>query len=558
MNGVHGIAAVDRRTTGDDARKRNIAAGTALAELLRTTLGPTGRDKMLVGDGTVIVSNDGASIVDRLSLDSPAARLLADVARAQRGELGDGSTTAVVLAGALLAEAERLFDDGVHPTTVIAGYADASRRARSRLDELVSAPDGEAARRNVVSTAITGRWDERRTAFLADLSTRAHRAARDADAGGANPSAITIHGVAGGATTDSELLDGLVIDTDASSTSLSSIPADVPRHLSDARIALLDDELTIQSPESARYSVDGPDGLRRARDHERDEYRRYVETLRNHGVDVCFCQKSIDDGLRARLARAGILAFERTRQDEVHKLSRATGARPVMRLDALDPSAVGRADELERVRLGGGSFVVVREASSRQVSVVLRGSPEHVVDETERIVRDGIALLRTLDARPGLVPGGGATEVALALAVRAFGRCVDDRRALAVDAFADAIETIPVSLARNAGMDPIDSLLELRRRHADGERSVGIDGDSRSVTDVAARGVVEPVRLADRVVANATDAATLVLRIDDVIRTRGTSDGGAHDHGHDHDHDHDHDHGGVSGDPGGYPWAISH
>jgi chaperonin GroEL (HSP60 family) len=153
-----------------------------------------------------------------------------------------------------------------------------------------------------------------------------------------------------------------------------------------------------------------------------------------------------------------------------------------------------------------------------------------------------------------LVPGGGATEVALALAVRAFGRCVDDRRALAVDAFADAIETIPVSLARNTGMDPIDSLLELRRRHADGERSVGIDGDSRSVTDVAARGVVEPVRLADRVVANATDAATLVLRIDDVIRTRGTSGGGAHDHGHDHDHDH----GGVSGDPGGYPWAISH
>jgi chaperonin GroEL (HSP60 family) len=555
MNGIHGIATVDGRTTGDDARERNIAAGTALSALLRTTLGPNGRDKMLVDDGTVIVTNDGANIVDRLALDSPAARLLAGVARAQRGELGDGSTAAIVLAGTLLAEAETLLDDGLHPTTVIAGYADAAGHARSLLDDLASAPDGEADRRAVVSTAVTGRWDERRTAFLADLSTRAYRAARAGDGDGADLSAITIHGAAGGATTDSELLDGLVIDTDTSSTSLSSIAADVPRRLTDVRIALLDDELTIQSPDSvSRYSVDGPNGLRRARDHERDEYRRYVETLRSHGIDVCFCQKSIDDGLRARLAKAGILAFERTRQDEVHKLSRATGARPVMRLDALDPSAVGRADELERVRLGKGSFVVVREASSRQVSVLLRGSPEHVVDETERIVSDGIALLETLDAHPGLVPGGGATEVALALAVRTFGRGVDDRRALAVDAFADALETVPVSLARNAGMDPVDSLLELRRRHADGERSVGVDGDTGTVTDVMARGVVEPVRLKDRVVANATDAATLVLRVDDVIRTRGTRGGEKHDH----DHDHGHGHGGVRSDPDGYPWAISH
>ena len=555
MSVIDGIAAVDRRTTGDDARGRNIAAGTALADLLRTTLGPNGRDKMLVDDGTVVVTNDGASIVDRLSLDSPAARLLAGVARSQRDELGDGSTAAIVLAGALLAEAETLLDDGLHPTTVVAGYADAAGHARSLLDDLATPPDGEATRNDVVSTAVTGRWDEHRTAFLADLSTRAYRAARDADAGDdADLSAVTIHGAAGGATTDSELLDGLVVDTDTSSTSLASIAADVPRRLTDVRIALIDDELTIQSPDSAsRYSVDGPDGLRRIRDHERDECRRYVETLRRHGVDVCFCQKSIDHGLRASLAEAGVLAFERTRQDEIHKLSRATGARPVMRLDALDASAVGRADELERVRLGNGSFVVVREGSSRRVSVLLRGSPRHVVDETERIVSDGIALLETLDARPGLVPGGGATEAELALAVRASGRGIDDRRALAVEAFAAALETVPGSLARNAGMDPVDSLLELRRRHAAGEESVGIDGEAGTVTDVTASGVVEPVRLVDRVVANATDAATLVLRVDDVIRTRGTRGDGA-----DHDHDHDHDHGGVRGDPGGYPWAIGH
>lgn len=558
MNGLEGITTVARRTAGDDAVTRNVAAGTALSDLLRTTLGPRGRDKMLVGDGTVLVTNDGANIVDRMTLDAPAARLVAGVARAQRGELGDGSTAAIVLAGALLSEAESLLDDGFHPTTVIEGYAAASAHARSRLDELASAPDDDAAR-DVVSTAITGRWDERRTAFLADLSARAYRAVpREGER--ADLSAITIHGVAGGATTDSELLDGLVIDTEASSTSLAAIAADVPRRLTDTRIALLDDELTIRSPASvSRYRIEDHEGIRRVRDHERDEYRRYVELLRGHGVDVLFCQKSIDDGLRADLARAGILAFERTRQDEVHKLSRATGAKPVMRLDALDPSAIGRADELERVRLGDDWFVVVREPSSTQVSVLLRGSPEHVVDETERIVSDGIALLETLDARPGLVPGGGATEVELALAVREFGRGVDGRRALAVDAFADALETIPVSLARNAGLDPVDSLLELRTRHADGERSAGVvvDGGTATVGDVTAGRVVEPVRLEDRIVANATDAATLVLRIDDVIETRGTgeSDGGGHDHDHDHDHSHG---GGLRGDTHGYPWAIGH
>lgn len=550
MNGVGRIANVTRRIGSEDVGEVTVEAGVALSEMLRTTLGPNGRDKMLVGDGTVVLTNDGGSIVDRMDIESPAATLVSDVARVQNGELGDGSTSAIILAGALLDEASELFDDGFHPTTVVDGYRQAATRTGTALDDLgwtVGPDDGETLR-SVVATTVTGRWDEARTAFLADLSVRAFRASH-----GTRASDVTIHGVAGGATTDSELLDGLVIDTDASSTSLSGVAAPVPRRVTDARVAIVNDELTIQSPESmSRYTLEAADDLQRAQTFEDEEYRRDAETLAAHDVDVLFCQKAVDDRLRTRLARDGVLVFERTRQDEIHKLERATGARPVMRVDELGATAVGRADEVERVDLGDGSFVIVREASSTQVSLLLRGGTDHVVDETERIVVDAISLLDAVDGRPSLVPGGGATEVELARALRAHARGVDDREAVAVSAFADAVETVPVSLARNAGMDPIDTLLDLRKRHADGDARAGIDGDTNRIADMADRGVVEPTRLKRRVVANATDVAALLLRVDGIIRTEGSGDAeGVDDHGHGHA-------GGLESDTGGYPWAIGH
>jgi chaperonin GroEL (HSP60 family) len=556
MDGLGRIANVTRQVGPNDAAELTVDAGVALAEMLRTTLGPNGRDKMLVDDGTVVLTNDGGSIVDRMDIESPAANVVADVARAQSGELGDGATAAVALVGALLDEADDLLDDGFHPTTVVDGYREAAGRVGTALDDVAwTTNDDDETLRRVVETTITGRWDDARTAFLADLTVRAFRASRGR--GTDRMDDVTIHGVAGGATTDSELLDGLVIDTDASSTSLSEVAASVPRRVADARVAVVDDELTIQSPESvSRYSVETVAELERARAFEDDEYRRFVETLTATDVDVLFCQKSVDDRLRARLAHEGILVFERTRQDEIHKLERATGATPVMRLDALDAAAVGHADEVERVELGDGSFVVVREASSEQVSVVLRGGTDHVVDETERIVVDALTLLGALGDRPALVAGGGAAEVALAADLRDHGRGIGDREAIAVDAFADALETIPVALARNAGLDPIDTLLDLRARHADGDARTGIDGDDGAITDVAESGIVEPARLKRRVVANATDAAALLLRIDGIVETESS---GGEASGHDHDHDEDGTPaGGVRADTGGYPWAIGH
>jgi len=556
MSRVNTIANASHGLDGDDAVRRNISDGVALADVLRTTLGPNGRDKMLVGDGQAVLTNDGASIVDRIDIESPAATLVADVARAQGGEIGDGSTSAIVLAGTLLREAGSLLDDGFHPTTVVNGYAAAATRAQARLPEIATRGERADDRlHDVVETSITGRWDAERTAFLADLAVRGYRAARTG--GGPRLENVTIHGIAGGGTADSTLLDGLVIDTDRSSTSLSDVPAPLARRVEDARVAVVDHELTIRTAASApRLSVEDADDIRRLQEFETEEYERYVEALSAHDVDVLFCQKSIDDRLRALLAREGILAFERTRQDEVHKLRRATGASPVMKLDDLDAAVVGRASVIERRSLGPSEFVLVRDEASSQVSLLLRGGTDHVVDETERIVVDAIDLLASFDAHPGLVAGGGAAEAALAADLRTWSRGIGDRTQVAVEAFADALETIPFTLARNAGHDPVDTVLELRRRHDDGDATVGIDVKTGDVTDTLARGIVEPLRLEERLVANAAQAAATVLRIDGIIHVDepfGGGDGHAAE-----DHDHDHAGGGVRSDPHGYPWAIGH
>ncbi|SFG07651.1 Chaperonin GroEL (HSP60 family) [Halopelagius inordinatus] len=555
MHGPDSIADITRQT--DDAVSRNIAAGVALSEVLRTTLGPKGRDKMLVGDGTVVLTNDGASIVDRIDVESPAANVVAGVARSQGGEVGDGSTSAIVLAGALLKEAESLLEEGFHPTTVVTGYRTASRRARDTLADVASVADPEdrSVLRDVAAATITGRWDEERSTFLADLSARAYLAVRGDD--GPRLGNVTVHGVPGAATTDSELLDGLVVDTDRSSTSLSDVPEPAPRRVTDARVAIVDDQLTVREPDATSgYTFEDAEDLRRAQEFETDEYRRYERALTTRGVDVLFCQKSVDERLRARLAREGILVFERTRQDEVRKLERATGASAVMRLEDLSAESVGRADAVVRTELAGTEFVTVREASSSQVSLLLRGGTDHVVDETERIVVDAVSLLATFEDRPRLVPGGGATEIALARDLRSYAPTVAGREQFAVEAFADALERIPFTLAQNAGMDPIDALLELRRRHDGGDGGVGVAADDGTIDDVTARGVSEPLRLKDRVVANATDAAGFLLRIDEIIQTNKSPSSHGSEEGHDHDHSHAG--GGLRSDPHGYPWAIGH
>ncbi len=541
------------RTAGAEARRANLRAARALAETVRTTLGPMGRDKMLVGrDGRVVVTNDGASVLRRMEVEDPAARLLVEVATAQEGTVGDGTTTAVLLAGELLDAAGSLLEDGLHPTTVVEGFRLALVHARGQLDEVgvdVDTAD-ESVLRDVARTAVTGRWDDAATDRFASLAVSGVRAVEtDSRVEVRN---LTLGAYPGGELADSTLLDGLLVDMETSSTSFEAIDVSLPRSIADARIALVDDELKTEKADAVGHTtVSTADELQRLREYEDDARSRAVATLTDHDVDVVFCQKSVDDEVRSSLTRSGVLVLERTRQDELDALARATGASALRSVADLDEAAIGHAGRVERRDVGTTQVVVVSECpGERQASLLLRGGTEHVVEETERIVEDCIAVTELAIHEGRVLPGGGAAYLALARDLESYAPTVGGREQLAVEAFASALEGVPRTLARNAGRNPVDSLVALRARHHDGDRTVGVgaDGDPRDMLDA---GVLEPRGVVDRCLTHAAAAAGMVLRIDDVISISGSGNAGAG--GHD-----DHDHGGHGHDHGGYPWAIGH
>jgi len=541
---------------GGDARSANIAAGRALAELLRTTLGPKGLDKMLVGaDGKVVVTNDGASMLDRMDVDQPIATVLVDIASQQEERTGDGTTTAVVLAGELLAAAEDLLERGLHPTTITDGYHRAVRQAIRTLERdalVIDSTDPERLR-EVARTVITGKWDDEATAFLARQVVETVQAIRGDHT--VDFEKITRKTAPGGSVFDSRVVDGLLIDMAESSTDVVSPDPGPPRRIEGATVALVDDQLTIETPTGGGpVTVESPADLDAFRAYEDEVHASQVDRIAGVDADVVFCQKSIDDRVRYLLAKEGILAVERTRQDELHKLGRATGARPVASVDELTPAVTGRAGLVERRDLGSTRFTVVSDAEGfDQVSLLLRGGTEHVADEVKRLVDDCFYVLRLVIEDGRVVPGGGAVEVHLATDLRDYAATVPRREQLAIEAFADALETIPRTLAETAGIDPIDGLLELRTRHHRGEERTGLDLDTGGVADMLDRGVVESVAVKRQALDSAAEAANLVLRIDDVVA--GAVDRDGHGHG---EEDHAHGPGEFVESAEGYPWAVGH
>ncbi|AQL43271.1 hypothetical protein BV210_11315 [Halorientalis sp. IM1011] len=540
-----------------DVRDMNVTAGRVLADTIRTTLGPKGMDKMLVGDrGKVVVTNDGASILDRLEIEHPAAQELLRVAESQRDCIGDGTTTAVVLAGELLAEAADLVEKGLHPTTIDRGYRLALDRARSELaaQTIEIDPADTETLLNVAHTAVTGKWSDDEAAALLELVVEA---AQSVERNGVvERRRITRTTIPGGAPTDSELVSGLAIDMGSSSTTLASLDVDLPTRIEDAGVALVDDQLTVEKADAITHvSVETPDQLERLADYEGAVYREQATGIADAGADIVFCQKSIDDEVLAALARAGILAVERTRQDELHKLARATGAEMVMRVDELTPEHVGRAGRIERRTVAGTHLAVVGDCpDSEQRSLLLRGGTEHVIAETKRLIENCLDDVTLAIETDGVVPGGGATEVALAATLRDAADGVAGREQLAVTAVADALEAIPRTLAASAGLDPIDTVLALRNRHDGGDETAGLDVTTGQVADMVDSGVLDPVQVKRHAITGAIEAATVLVGIDDVILA--TSDDES-EHGHDHDHGHEGGHGGVEA-TGGYPWAVGH
>lgn len=541
------------RTTGADAQRGNVAAGTTLAAAVRSTLGPNGMDKMLVGDdGTVVVTNAGASILERLAVEDPTAQMVVDVATTQADVVGDGTTTAVLLTGELLAEAESLLDDGLHPTTILDGYRTAVGHARDRLPEYGVTVDHEDddLLLDVARTAVTGKWDDAATDRFAELAVDAVRTV--AVRGGADLRRLVVQAYAGGALDESELVDGILVDTNTSSTSIEGYDADLPRTLTDARVALVDQELTVKNADAvSRTNVSDPDQLAEFREYEADVRSAAVRTVVDLDADVLCCQKSIDDPIRTALARHGVLAIERTRQDELDALARTTGATAVPSVDDLDPTAVGFAGNIERRTVGTTEVLMARDCpNEQQASLLLRGGTEHVAQETKRVVDDCLAVVQLVMRDEIAVPGGGAVETALARNLSSHAAGVGGREQLAVEAVADALEAVPRTLAQNAGRSPVDALTELRSRHHAGDHTVGI-GPNGALRDMSALGVLEPRTVVDRSLSSALEAATMILRVDDVIAAEFTGEDGGHDH-------EDHDHGGVVHDTGGYPWAIGH
>ncbi|WP_418286269.1 TCP-1/cpn60 chaperonin family protein [Halorubrum sp. DTA46] len=553
----------ESRTGGHTAAGADPAR--AIAAALRSTLGPNGLDKMVIDrSGTVVVTNTGATVLDAVEIDAPIGRVIRDAIQTHARHVGDGTTTTALLVGELLDAADELVAEGLHPTSVADGYVRAADRAQDTLREL-SVPIGpdDARVRAAASTAVTGRWDAAATERFADLSVGALRSV------GFDAARVTLHAYPGGGLADSERVEGILVDTDESSTTVDGFGTEGRRALAEPTIALVDGEVALPVDGAAgAVAVQNPGDLATVRDHERAVGRDLIRSITEREVDVLVCQQSIDDDLRTELARAGVLPVERTRRDEFDAIARAAGATAVTAPADLDRDALGSVGAVRRRSVGGGAVLTLTDLPGEShESLLLRGGTPHVAAETKRIVADCLAVARHA-ARGGVVPGAGAPMMAVSNAVSDHATSVDDRSALALDAFADAVTVIPRTLARNAGADPIDALAALRARHHDGEATAGIDR-SGAVRDAFDAGIVEPVAVPARCLETAVRTARLVLRVDQTLDAEagGSRSAGTEHHGHGDGHRHgDGDvHGRGDGrthghghDRGGYPWALSH
>nr|WP_232703621.1 thermosome subunit alpha [Halobacterium wangiae] len=502
-----------QRTSGKDAQSMNITAGKAVAEAVRTTLGPKGMDKMLVDStGEVVVTNDGVTILKEMDIEHPAANMIVEVAETQETEVGDGTTSAVVVSGELLSEAEDLLEQDIHATTLAQGYRQAAEQAKEFLEDAaidVSADDTETLEK-IAATAMTGKGAENAKDVLSTLVVSAVQSVADDDS--VDTDNVKVEKVTGGAIENSELIEGVIVDK-------TRVSENMPFGVEDARIALVDDGLEIQETEiDTEVNVTDPDQLQQFLDQEEEQLKAMVDSLSEAGANVVFVDGGIDDMAQHYLAKEGILAVRRVKSDDFTRLSRATGATPVSNVKEIDADDLGDAGSVAQKDIGGDERIFVEDVEeAKSVTLVLRGGTEHVVDEVERAIDDSLGVVRVTLEDGKVLPGGGAPETELAMELRDFADSVGGREQLAVEAFADALEVIPRTLAENAGHDPIDSLVDLRSQHDGGDKAAGLDAYTGDVVTMTDDGVVEPLRVKTQAIESATEAAVMILRIDDVI-----------------------------------------
>jgi thermosome len=507
-----------RRLIGRDAQRMNILAARVISEAVRTTLGPRGMDKMLVDTlGDVIVTNDGVTILKEMEVEHPAAKMLVEVAKTQDELVGDGTTTAVVIAGELLHEAEKLLDQSIHPTVIADGYRLAAEKSEEILNGIAEPVkiDAVDTLKRIAITAITGKKAESGREILSDLVVKAVRQIVDKSNGKykADIDYIGVEKKPGGNINDSQLIQGIILDKERVNPSM-------PKRVKDAKIVLVDVALEIKKTETdAEIRITSPDQLRAFIDEEETILKKMVDKIVSTGANVLVCQKGIDDIAQHYLSKEGFYAVRRAKKSDMEKLARATGGTVVTSLDDLTPQDLGKAGLVEEEKIGDDKMTFVKGCKDpKAVSMLIRGGSEHVVDEVERAVHDALCVVAASIEDEKIVIGGGAPEVELAKRLREYAQTVGGRETLAINGFANAVESIPRSLAENAGLDSIDILVELRAKHEkpDG-KFMGIDVYNGKVSDMMKQGVFEPLRTKTQAIKSASEAAIMILRIDDVI-----------------------------------------
>lgn len=506
------------RESGKDAQRNNIEAAKAIADTIKTTLGPKGMDKMLVDSlGDITISNDGATIMKQMDVDHPTAKMIVEIAKGQDQEVGDGTTSAVVLAGELLKQAELLLDQNVHPTVIANGYKLASSKATEILSNIGMKSIDENALKNVARTAMTGKNVGGVTDFLADIAVKAvNSIVEDRDGKKVvDVDNILVQKKYGGGITDTELIDGVVIDKE-------KVHARMPSEVKNAKIALIDSGLEIKKTEiDAKVQISDPSKIQAFLDQEEETLKSMVDKIKNSGANVVLSQKGIDDLAQHFLAKEGIYGVRRVKKSDMEKIAKATGAKIVTNLDDLSSKDLGFASKVEERKIGDDRLTFIMGCKfPKAVSILIRGGTQHTIDEVERALHDALKVVGVAIEDGSVVVGGGATESELSLELRKYAPSIGGREQLAIEAFANALEIIPRTLAENAGMDPIDTLLSLRAEHQKGNKNYGVDAIEGKTGDMLKKNVIEPVRVKKHAIESATEVATMILRIDDVISSK--------------------------------------
>ena len=502
------------RNRGQEAQNNNFAAARAVAGAVRSTLGPKGMDKMLIDSmGDITITNDGVTILKEMDIEHPAAKMMVEIAKTQDAEVGDGTTTAVVIAGELLKNAEGLLAQSVHPTVIAEGYQMAAAKALVMLDgfAITVKPTDTAMLKKIAETALTGKNAEINKDRLCDMLVKAITFVTDPD-GKVDITHINVEKKVGGSLDDTNLIEGMVIDKERAHPSM-------PKSVKNAQILLLNAALEFKKTEvNAKINISTPGQAQAFLDEEEHMVHTMVNKVVKSGATVIFCQKGIDDVAQHYLAKAGILAIRRVKKSDIENLARATGANIANSIDAINPKDLGTAGLVEERKVSGDEMIYVSKCKNpKAVSIIVRGGTEHVVDELERAIHDALMVVSVVIEGKKIVAGGGAPETELSLELRRYASQEGGRVQLAIEAFAAALEVIPRSLAENAGLDAIDMLVAIRAAHEGGKKNFGLDIFEGKPVDMLKAGVVEPMRVKTQAISSAAEAAVMILRIDDVI-----------------------------------------